>query len=484
MKTLAWILINHQKKKFLKRRLNKICKNCNRKKRKNVGNQKDIGCCCVESDKSDEGKDITNPSITKQPLLQSDNPEVVELRSKPNSTISRNLYNELDAPPYIIHVQKIQSSDNDGTILHPITFGNFLLKNKIYNVVNGSVKRIGRNRMSVSFTNYLDANSFINNSIITENNYKAYVPSFNILRIGVIKGVPTDWSPEEIMSNISTPVGCGKIVKIRRLNYKTIVDGSPTWKPTQSVVVYFDGKVLPKRIFICYNSLPVDLYVFPTIQCYHCCRYGHTKLQCRSKPRCLKCGQDHVSDTCNIVDDYYCCQCSGQHMANSKSCPELKRQKEIKLYMSQNCVSYQEASKIFPTLHKSFAEVLSSPQRKLSFQNVNSNSTTSYYPQKSYKKTVISKSSRPIKVGNGYDKTAHDNIIKEFCFNEIDRNYSPITNDSPSTQEPIKISDIISLLQTFAQTNNNIPSIAAPLMELLVNLLKINNGQQNYTMEC
>lgn len=110
-------------------------------------------------------------------------------------------------------------------------------------------------------------------------------------------------TPEEVTENINVPIGCGKVLRVRRLNYKVTVNGETTWKPSQTVVLTFDGQILPKRIFMYYNALSVELYRYPTIQCYNCCQFARTKIQCRSKPRSFKCSQDHSGDTCNIEEE-------------------------------------------------------------------------------------------------------------------------------------------------------------------------------------
>ncbi|XP_028156803.1 uncharacterized protein LOC114366544 isoform X2 [Ostrinia furnacalis] len=238
--------------------------------------------------------------------------------------IARNLYNESDSAPYVVHVQKIETSPNEGPSMHALSFGKFLKQNSFQCIVNGSVKQIGRNKISISFSNFNHANLFLTHNSLVTKNYKAFIPSFNVTRMGLVRSIPADWSPEEIIENITVPDDCGKIIKVRRLNYKVFVDGAPIWKPSQSIVLTFDGQVLPKRIFMCYNALPVELYIFPTIQCYNCCRFGHTKVQCRSKARCFKCSQGHAGDTCQTDEiKASCCLCSGFHYATSKSCPEF-----------------------------------------------------------------------------------------------------------------------------------------------------------------
>ncbi|XP_049870298.1 von Willebrand factor D and EGF domain-containing protein-like [Pectinophora gossypiella] len=45
------------------------------------------------------------------------------------------------------------------------------------------------------------------------NRFKAFIPTFNVTRMGLVRGVPSDWSLEEVKENISTPIGCGNILK-------------------------------------------------------------------------------------------------------------------------------------------------------------------------------------------------------------------------------------------------------------------------------
>ncbi|PZC82109.1 hypothetical protein B5X24_HaOG211199 [Helicoverpa armigera] len=174
--------------------------------------------------------------------------------------------------------------------------------------------------------------------------------------MGVVTGVPTDLTEEEAQRYLQVPSGCGEILKVRRINRKVIIDGVTEFKSTETCVLTFDGQVLPPRGFCCYTSLPVQQYVYPTIQCRKCCRFGHVELVCRSKPRCSKCGHDHPGDGCSISEaEAFCVLCSGNHFANSKSCPELGRQKAIKTVMAEKSLSYAEASKTVPLASRNYA---------------------------------------------------------------------------------------------------------------------------------
>ncbi|KAI5636042.1 hypothetical protein NE865_11243 [Phthorimaea operculella] len=227
--------------------------------------------------------------------------------------------------------------------------------------------------------------------------------------MGLVRGIPIEWDEEEIKDNITTPIGCGNIIKVRRLNYKVNIDGNTSWKPSQSVVVTFDGQVLPKRLFMCYNALPVEVYVYPTIQCFRCCKYGHTKMQCRSKsPKCFKCSKDHLGKHAKEEGSASCVMCGGRHFATDKACPENIRQKEIKHTMAHSCISYLEASKLFPPVSRSFADVVASEPNESINEEKNSPSRISY------KKTVFKKPRSPPKTQGGYDRAAHSALLKEF----------------------------------------------------------------------
>lgn len=416
--------------------------------------------------------DMSQQSFIRQGTLsnsQQENPNPARLR-----------YQASDAAPYNVHVQRKIVSLNDNITLHPVTFGRFLKTNSFKNIVDGSLKRIGRNRVSLSFSKFEDANSFIDNPLLESHGYKAFIPSFNITRMGIVRGVPVEWLDDEIKENITVPFRCGPILKVRRLKRKIINNGTSDLKPTETVVLTFDGQILPKRIFICYTALPVDLYIFPTIQCFRCCRFGHVRANCRAKtPRCFKCGQEtHEGNKCQVHDDdIHCCLCNGFHMATDKKCLEFARQKSIKETMAKSCLSYAEASKLHPEISKrSYADallstpstppVISIPQYSVPTLKQNTNT--------SYTKTVISKPRSPASPSSkGYDIVAHKTITKDY------NSTSPLNGCALIAKENTDsfastIEQIMILLKSLIQSNSS-PSHAAASVDTLVS--KINNGQ-------
>lgn len=119
------------------------------------------------------------------------------------------------------------------------------------------MKNVGRNKISVEFKNAQAANSFIINPTLTLSKYKALIPTFNITRTSLVRGIPCEWFLEDFVESLELPSGCGEVLKARRLNRKLVFDGNVSWVPTQSIVLTFRGQFLPEKIysFHTYSSL-------------------------------------------------------------------------------------------------------------------------------------------------------------------------------------------------------------------------------------
>lgn len=451
----------------------RMCKHCNKRKRRNHNQNKnsndflsDIDCHCnVVNDENVLKTTAEIPSPHSVPILNQNNtsnPRSLHSNDVNNSAhtpIGRLLYQASDAAPYIVHIQKEKNSENDNNnMIHPVALGRFLKKYSFKNIINGSLKKIGRNKAVIGFSNFIDANNFINNDTLKQNYYKAFIPTHTITRMGVVRGIPADWTDDEVISNISVPIGCGNILKIRRFKRKVINNGNSEFVPTETVVLTFDGQVLPKRVYLCYNSLPVNLYIFPTIQCFKCCRYGHIKAQCRSVSRCFKCGSGHSGENCSIEeDDVRCCLCSGSHMATDRKCPEYSRQKNIKESMAKNCISYAEALKLHPSINKSYADVLiSTPSLHNNMIHLNNNAVNNIPDRKSYKKTVFLKPKAPHhNLNKGYDRAAHESLINEFNIPSSSNGVALKNNEQLNTSlNNMALKDlIIALIQSLSSNN-------------------------------
>lgn len=411
-------------------------------------------------------------------------------------------YGELDKGPFIVHVARVEPDPSAGLTIRLLKFAQLIYKNKIPGVLREGIKSAGRNRVVVEFNNASHANTFIDCPLLSEHGYKATIPSFHITRMGIVKNIPIDWSMEEFLNNIEcTNSGC-KAIKARRLNRKSFTDGKPEWIPTQTVVVTFLGQILPEKNFCCYTSLPVGVYTLPTIQCNNCCRFGHIQDKCRSKPRCFKCSQPHSGQSCSVPDSKATClSCSGPHFATNPNCPEHKRQKSIKMVMSEENIPYSEASLRYRPVRRTFAD-----STRLSFSHVsppnqssNFSSTPSRPPMSpltpvyeitsplipspsSYRKTVLTSPRPHPHFNKGFDEEAHSFITSSPKSSQP--NGCALINSGSNNSQ---LSDIIQLLFTLIEiiTKHNI-AIPNNVSEKLNQFAPSNvnkNGVNSSTME-
>ena len=79
-------------------------------------------------------------------------------------------------------------------------------------------------------------------------------------------------------------------------------------------------------------------------QCFNCQNFGHSAKNCRSKIRCLMCGEGHSHKGCpnREAKKPKCANCRGPHVASYKGCPEYKKQ-AFRLHAVNNQKSYARA---------------------------------------------------------------------------------------------------------------------------------------------
>ena len=63
-------------------------------------------------------------------------------------------------------------------------------------------------------------------------------------------------------------------------------------------------------------------------QCFNCQCFGHSAQNCKSKQKCVICGENHSHKGCpkKEAKQPKCANCSGPHVASYKGCPEYKKQ--------------------------------------------------------------------------------------------------------------------------------------------------------------
>lgn len=458
-------------------------------------------------------------SISKKQAINSltsspSEPESIPMQSEVQSVYhapgfeadSKLKYSSNEEAPFIVYVSRVEPDPSAGFTIRLLKFAQFLHINKVEGIKSGGLSLVGRNRISVEFSNLDLANNFLANPLLTANKYEAIIPRFHITRMGVVRDVPTEWTLEDFVNNIDTPTNCGPVISARRLNRKVKKPDLPiTWSPTTTVVLTFRGQALPERIFCYHSSLPVSVYYLPTIQCRNCCKFGHIASQCRSKPRCFRCGQEHTGESCDSRSPLCCLFCEDSHLATSSSCPEHVRQREIKVIMANENLSYSEASQRIPQDKRSYSRVAAteappsqvpayaqyySPQSSpLRTSQVCPPSQPQSSTQKtSYKKTIFTTPKPRPDLGKMYDSQSHRDITSTPRSSQSNGcAYRPSEESTPLLTPNDNLIELLvcSLINIVSKFSDALPPTAISLLQkLLTSLITNNNGFGSASVEC
>lgn len=303
-----------------------------------------IGIDQVTNSKLRDVSKTFNFTINKTP--QTDD-KTGQKNSEQNSTANKNrktvLYDKSDKGPFIVYIQN--STGNIGKA-HPITIAKTIksyIPDAFENIVN--ITSIGKNRVKVELNNYISANKLVNNILLKNSNYEAYIPAYLTRRQGVIKFIDSEISNDEILQNTKPIFGeYFELMEVRRINRKKIENDTITYIPTGTVILTFKGQTLPTRVALHKVSLEVEPYIPKIVQCLKCLRYGHLSTQCKGAERCKNCGSGEKDHICEPQTPK-CILCTGEHLATDfKNCPEFKKQKTIKTIMSTENISYRDAT--------------------------------------------------------------------------------------------------------------------------------------------
>ncbi|KAI5724448.1 hypothetical protein M8J77_022384 [Diaphorina citri] len=227
------------------------------------------------------------------------------------------------------------------------------ITNKSQDIVE--IRRLNRSKFLVACTTSKCANEIVQNEKMKEQ-FMAYIPVSYTSRAAIIRDVDLEITDEEILENLDS--GDFKVTHMQRLNRRTFVDGTVSYVPSTTVKLVFEGQDMPSFVYLWYSKLTCEPYVQNPIQCFSCYRYGHVTKYCKNKKLCRKCfheieenEEDHV---CNAAE-VKCLNCNGMHNANSKSCPEYERQRNIKILMSTRSLCFPEANALIPRDRDTFA---------------------------------------------------------------------------------------------------------------------------------
>lgn len=258
-----------------------------------------------------------------------------------NSTYFNPLTAKYNINNIYVFIEKL-NNENIGRF-HPLKVGHILHKKlSIKNITD--IKSVGINRVRVQLKTIKDANDLISNSLLASENLKAYIPRHLLVKKGLIRGVDTFFDNDYLMQNIESP---SKVLDVKRMTKKVEKDGKSIFVNRQSVILTFEGNVLPPEIRINSVIFSVENFYGKVTQCFKCFKYGHISKQCRSTNTvCFNCGKTKSNDHACTENDIICINCkSSQHKSYSKNCPEYEKQRKIKQCMIDNNLTFHEAKK-------------------------------------------------------------------------------------------------------------------------------------------
>lgn len=250
----------------------------------------------------------------------------------------QNRYSSHDNGPYSLYVESF-----DQTRIHAMSIGKIIRINNfnIYSKID-AIKNIGRNRVKLTINcTFEEANSLIEQDIWGLNKLSCFIPSFLLVKQGVIRDVDTSLTKEEIIRYAQSQY---EIVDAVRINKLKQGEGKGEIRvPTPVVIISFRSQRLPYDVRILGVRCIVESYIQRVQQCRKCLRYGHSSQVCKNNRRCENCANAHETNEC--PNETICVFCSGLHKSTDfKNCPEYARQREIKNLMAMNNVSFAEAN--------------------------------------------------------------------------------------------------------------------------------------------
>ena len=100
--------------------------------------------------------------------------------------------------------------------------------------------------------------------------------------------------------------------------------------------------------------MKVDVYIPNPLRCYGCQLFGHHENKCGRHPVCCNCGKPEHCGPSGVCDKpAKCVNCSGDHPANSKQCPQWEKEKKILKIKCENNLSFPDARKQYEQFYTS-----------------------------------------------------------------------------------------------------------------------------------
>ena len=145
----------------------------------------------------------------------------------------------------------------------------------------------------------------------------------------VVKGVPTDLTDEDFKEFLDL----NKISYAKAERYKSKRDDRVLPMFQLEISDPAEAEALLSKNLMCNVTgivYKVEEFRLPVSvrQCFNCQCFGHSAQNCKSKQKCVVCGENHSHKGCpkKEAKQPKCVNYSGPHVASYKGCPEYKKQ--------------------------------------------------------------------------------------------------------------------------------------------------------------
>ena len=203
------------------------------------------------------------------------------------------------------------------------------LKWKVGNIPDKNIKRYGK-AILIEADNETSALLLKNFKPPSSGNIKSVTPhrTFNVMK-GIIHSRDLyEFSEDEILQRC--PENIYKVQKLKGLN--------------NSILLFFSNQYLPDYVSVCNVRISVKKYRPNPKQCRNCLDYGHVKIVCQNKTKCISCSSEYEDNhACSNIK--HCFHCSGNHGPTSKNCIRFRFEQDIVSVAENEHISFGSAKR-------------------------------------------------------------------------------------------------------------------------------------------